>query len=195
MKTPPSSTTPNIAPVTGLTPALGVAAIPPRPPPLVIPPVDHGPPPLRTTSGVFAQLATAPAAPSRADGFVPLLTPPGALPPPRTAPPPLPRTTSGVFSLLGSTPSASGLFPEPPKIPRAKPEPLPPPVPDEVTNAPEEPLAMAAEEAVMTVDTDSAPPPSAIDPWLAQLVHGYCPPESGLFERHTPPTTMPGRDT
>jgi hypothetical protein len=54
---------------------------------------------------------------------------------------------------------------------------------------------MASEESVTTVDTDASPPPSAIDPWLAQLVHGYCPPESGLFERHTPPTTMPGRDT
>lgn len=55
--------------------------------------------------------------------------------------------------------------------------------------------AEVPEESVMTVDTDASPPPSAIDPWLAQLVHGYCPPESGLFERHTPPTTMPGRDT
>ena len=56
-------------------------------------------------------------------------------------------------------------------------------------------IVEAPEESVMTVDTDPSPPPSAIDPWLAQLVHGYCPPESGLFERHTPPTTMPGRDT
>jgi hypothetical protein len=60
---------------------------------------------------------------------------------------------------------------------------------------PDEAPVMAPEEMVMTVDTDASPPPSAIDPWLAQLVHGYCPPESGLFERHTPPTTMPGRDT
>lgn len=51
------------------------------------------------------------------------------------------------------------------------------------------------EESFTTVDTDPSPPQSAINPWLAQLVHGYCPPESGLFERHTPPTTMPGRDT
>jgi hypothetical protein len=75
---------------------------------------------------------------------------------------------------------------------------------DEIVDVPEgaEPAApadesplMASEESVTTVDTDASPPPSAIDPWLAQLVHGYCPPESGLFERHTPPTTMPGRDT
>jgi hypothetical protein len=54
---------------------------------------------------------------------------------------------------------------------------------------------MEADEAIQTVDTDPSPPPSALDPWLAQLVHGYCPPESHLFDRHTPPTTMPGRDT
>lgn len=68
------------------------------------------------------------------------------------------------------------------------PETEPPPTTDES-------VVMASEESVTTVDTDASPPPSAIDPWLAQLVHGYCPPESGLFERHTPPTTMPGRDT
>lgn len=57
-------------------------------------------------------------------------------------------------------------------------------------------VEMAPEDAgVQTVDTDASPPPSAIDPWLAMLVHGYCPPASGLFNRHTPPTTMPGRDT
>lgn len=55
--------------------------------------------------------------------------------------------------------------------------------------------SMAEDDSVTTVDSDPAPPPSSIDPWLAQLVYGYCPPESGLFERHTPPTTMPGRDT
>lgn len=45
------------------------------------------------------------------------------------------------------------------------------------------------------LETSAAPPPSALDPWFAQLVHGYCPPESQLFNRHVPPTTMPGRDT
>jgi hypothetical protein len=53
---------------------------------------------------------------------------------------------------------------------------------------------MVASEEVHTVDTDASPPPSAIDPWLAQLVHGYCPPGSHLFDRPVPPTTMPGRD-
>jgi glycosyltransferase involved in cell wall biosynthesis len=38
------------------------------------------------------------------------------------------------------------------------------------------------------------PPDSALDPWFAQLAHGYCPPEGAQFARHTPPTTFPGRD-
>ncbi len=58
----------------------------------------------------------------------------------------------------------------------------------------EEPLEVAIDEAVMTVDSDASPPASAINPWLAQLVHGYCPPGSDLFNRPVPPTTMPGRD-
>jgi hypothetical protein len=58
--------------------------------------------------------------------------------------------------------------------------------PDEVLNADE----LQAEE----VGAAAALPESALDPWHAQLVHGYCPPESNLFNRHTPPTTMPGRD-
>lgn len=46
-----------------------------------------------------------------------------------------------------------------------------------------------------SLETSAAPPASSLDPWFAQLVHGYCPPESQLFTRHVPPTTMPGRDT
>jgi len=38
------------------------------------------------------------------------------------------------------------------------------------------------------------PPDSQLNPWLAQLAHGYCPPEGTHFERHTPPTNFPGRD-
>lgn len=52
-----------------------------------------------------------------------------------------------------------------------------------------------ADEGLLSVESDAAPPDSAIDAWLAMAVHGYCPPESDLFNRHTPPTTMPGRDT
>jgi glycosyltransferase involved in cell wall biosynthesis len=35
---------------------------------------------------------------------------------------------------------------------------------------------------------------SRLNPWFAQLAHGYCPPEGAQFARHTPPTTFPGRD-
>lgn len=44
-------------------------------------------------------------------------------------------------------------------------------------------------------ETDSREPPeSRLNPWFAQLAHGYCPPEGTRFARHTPPTTFPGRD-
>ena len=36
--------------------------------------------------------------------------------------------------------------------------------------------------------------PSNLDPWFAQLVHGYCPPEGAQFARPTPPTNFPGRE-
>ena len=38
------------------------------------------------------------------------------------------------------------------------------------------------------------PMPSTLNPWFAQLAHGYCPPDGIRFDRHTPPTTFPGRD-
>jgi hypothetical protein len=41
---------------------------------------------------------------------------------------------------------------------------------------------------------DEEGPASIIDPWYAQLVHGYCPPEGSQFARHPPPTNFPGRD-
>lgn len=63
--------------------------------------------------------------------------------------------------------------------------------PDESESDESELLAI---DEVHAVDTDASPPESAIDPWLAQLVHGYCPPGSHLFDRPVPPTTMPGRD-
>jgi glycosyltransferase involved in cell wall biosynthesis len=62
--------------------------------------------------------------------------------------------------------------------------------------------ALAADDEIPEVDgalpLDAqaiSAPPTLLNPWLAQLVHGYCPPESHLFNRHTPPTTVPGRRT
>jgi hypothetical protein len=71
----------------------------------------------------------------------------------------------------------------------------------EISDAELQPVEQEAEEdevlagdEVSAVDADASPPSSAINPWLAQLVHGYCPPGSNLFDRHVPPTTTPGRE-
>lgn len=63
-----------------------------------------------------------------------------------------------------------------------------PQAPDE----PDEAVAASVEEAPDAPLTE--PPHSALDPWFAQLAHGYCPPEGAQFARHTPPTNFPGRD-
>ncbi len=187
--------------------APAASAPPPLPPPQVfIPPLEMPPRaphpnPFPALQGGGVALLTVPPLPT----FVPFNPKP-------MAPPPLPRTSSGIFAAQLPK-QATGLFPEPVSIPE-KPVELDEtdiqqvgegdgPVEvnaDEIVEVPEAEAAdesplMASEESVTTVDTDASPPPSAIDPWLAQLVHGYCPPESGLFSRHTPPTTMPGRDT
>ncbi|HVE85317.1 MAG TPA: glycosyltransferase [Myxococcales bacterium] len=46
----------------------------------------------------------------------------------------------------------------------------------------------------LEASAQSGLPMSILDPWLSQVVHGYCPPEGIQFSRHTPPTTMPGRE-
>jgi hypothetical protein len=51
-----------------------------------------------------------------------------------------------------------------------------------------------AEAEAMEGDSHDIEPLSALDPWLAQLVHGWCPPDAGLFSRLPPPTTFPGRE-
>jgi glycosyltransferase involved in cell wall biosynthesis len=57
---------------------------------------------------------------------------------------------------------------------------------------PEAAGAASMDEAAAAPLPDS--PISAMDPWLAQVAHGYCPPEGAQFARHTPPTNFPGRD-
>ncbi|RKH34350.1 glycosyltransferase [Corallococcus praedator] len=49
-------------------------------------------------------------------------------------------------------------------------------------------------EAAVSEEPPPAPPGSTLNPWFAQLAHGYCPPEGAQFARHTPPTNFPGRD-
>ena len=71
--------------------------------------------------------------------------------------------------------------------------------------SPAEQVALeSADDAVLehVEEPFSAPPdipsnetiPSNLDPWFAQLVHGYCPPEGAQFARPTPPTNFPGRE-
>ncbi len=66
--------------------------------------------------------------------------------------------------------------------------PIPPPLPERIESADDavmEPLGdQPYDEAVA----------SRLDPWLAQLIHGWCPPEGAQFARPTPPTNFPGRD-
>jgi len=99
----------------------------------------------------------------------------------------------------------------------ATPPPLPPPrltarpkpkeeivevLNDDVMDVEDDPLDEPGSDEVLEADglgvdptsDEVSLPPSALDPWFAQLVHGYCPPEAQLFARHVPPTTMPGRD-
>ncbi|MGQ0507314.1 MAG: glycosyltransferase family 4 protein [Myxococcaceae bacterium] len=65
-----------------------------------------------------------------------------------------------------------------------------------------EPLDDVQDEIISSeglMEGTDAPEPVALtdgklDPWLAQLVWGYCPPEGTHFARHTPPTNFPGRD-
>lgn len=65
---------------------------------------------------------------------------------------------------------------------------------DEV-QAVEDPEAI---EEILEADADVDIPPSLpgglIDPWLSQVLFGYCPPDSSHFTRPTPPTNFPGRD-
>jgi hypothetical protein len=76
-------------------------------------------------------------------------------------------------------------------------------LPEADGSADEEPRELSDEEVqeaeafeAAELEAPSGPelPASALDPWFAQLAHGYCPPEGAQFTRHTPPTNFPGRD-
>ncbi|WP_370643922.1 glycosyltransferase [Myxococcus sp. RHSTA-1-4] len=51
-----------------------------------------------------------------------------------------------------------------------------------------------SEQAPVDEGPAPEPVPSSLNPWFAQLAHGYCPPDGIRFDRPTPPTTFPGRD-
>lgn len=145
------------------------AALPPRPPTLPVPPVGG------------REAETEPAAhrpgPERP-------TDPGLLPvTPRPAPPPLPpRTISrvGIPALPGPVPA----------------RPATPPPAASLAPTDSEPEELSAEELLEVEESPALlePAASALSPWLAQLAHGYCPPEGTRFTRHTPPTNFPGRE-
>jgi glycosyltransferase involved in cell wall biosynthesis len=60
--------------------------------------------------------------------------------------------------------------------------------PEEVASTPHQTIDLMADSAALSIHEDSLDfPRSAINPWLAQLLFGYCPPERQMFERHTPP--------
>lgn len=94
---------------------------------------------------------------------------------------------------------------------RARPQPE---EPDEISSDEVEEAEISATSAAQLIESDDdleeadadvapephddgpapEPVPSTLNPWFAQLAHGYCPPDGIRFDRHTPPTTFPGRD-
>jgi len=63
---------------------------------------------------------------------------------------------------------------------------------DEVIEITDDPNSDVVDLSGMS-GNQAVPPLSDLDHWFAQLAHGYCPPETTSFNRHTPPTTMPGK--
>lgn len=157
---------------------------------------------LRPTAPPASPRASAPPAPQ--PRLSPLAPASGNLAP---APPP-------AFPAAGAPPPSPFGRPVPvlapgpaPALPLPRPSPLPPFAAEDaaeltdsdlISDAADEPPASA-----LQVDEQDAVPFAEVAPmletaeqfWLGQLVHGYVPPEDATFNRHTPPTTMPGRDT
>jgi hypothetical protein len=109
--------------------------------------------------------------------------------PSHRAPPPLPRASPP--PLPPRSVSRVGI----PALPTPAPARPPPPAPPQHAG----PELLAADEAEEVLEVDESalvlePAASGLSPWLAQLAHGYCPPEGTRFSRHTPPTNFPGRE-
>ncbi len=80
--------------------------------------------------------------------------------------------------------------PAPPAAPRPAPDVTQPLTGQSI----DEPMELGPDD-VESVEDEAHPAAAAIDPWLSQLLFGYCPPDALPFERPAPPTTFPGRDT
>lgn len=134
-------------------------------------------------------------------------------PPVVKGPPPLPEKARPSLSIPPLPPRPGGSRAVPPPLPsRAtpdEPEELSEVEAEEIQEADtspafphlpsleEEPEEISSEEIQEADSPDippREPPESGLNPWFAQLAHGYCPPEGTSFARHTPPTTFPGRD-
>lgn len=130
-------------------------------------------------------------------------------------PPPEPTPIRRPPALMRSGGASPAVVEVPPLVPRASAPPVRaiPPVaaavaddePEEIADdelmvadpaadTGEEDAVMEADDVAHAIETGEQPLLSKLDPWLAQLIHGYCPPDAPAFNRHTPPTNFPGRD-
>ncbi|QRN93911.1 glycosyltransferase [Archangium violaceum] len=179
-------------------PATAPEAAPARPPALP-PRKDERPASKPAEPPVLQPVETPPRLPPRPSLSIPPL-PPRARPPSgsRPMPPPLltPVEAPAVPPRVARAPAPAE---EPEEISEAEAEEI-----QEVEGSPTPPHAHPLEEPeeissaeIHEAETEAPPrepPESRLNPWFAQLAHGYCPPEGTHFARHTPPTTMPGRD-
>jgi hypothetical protein len=185
----------------------------PEPPPA--PPVDQGPSVIVEMDAGLPRLKRAEAPKGlRPTEVIPMLTPSKGsdavkpAPPLSEAPPfDLPKIKRGPeqpasrmtdqIPVLTPQQQAQASSPQiPPPVLSLPPPPLAPP--PAKLQSPTQPLTPPQEEPdeVSPDDIESVEEeaPRELDPWLAQLIFGYCPPEATPFERPAPPTTFPGRD-
>jgi glycosyltransferase involved in cell wall biosynthesis len=177
------------------TPIAAPAASPPRPPVLdkqpspPVPPASPPPPP------VPEAIPPPPASPPPAP--VPVIPAPPASPPPApSASPPPPPPPPQPLAIRPEVPPAP-LPPPPAQLAAAVPVPDGPP--PRIKRSTEgkgvrSPFAPGDEPIEISADEVESIEGQAVDPWLALLLFGYCPPEALPFERPPPPTAMPGKD-
>ncbi|MBK7865181.1 MAG: glycosyltransferase [Archangiaceae bacterium] len=120
---------------------------------------------------------------------VPVLVPSHS--PPATPARPLPSTSRIT--------SAASAHLAPPSLEALPPPPLPPPpiTAETAKLQPDEPDEISSDEIESVEEEAPREPVSGgkLDPWLQQLLWGYCPPDAVPFERPPPPTNFPGRET